>query len=240
MTLRHKIFHRIARVVSFVMFNFAFFFFTRMRIRGRENIPMQGPLVVVSNHLSYADQYILTLAIKREMIFLAKEELFRNRFKRFLIESFGAIPVRRGAVNRAALNQVHRVLDKGQAMFLFPEGSRSKDARLQPAFSGSALIALHNSAPILPVGIWGMEAAEKGFSWVMRHRPEVTVNIGKPFYLSTPDERLNKSQLKELSDEIMVHIAGLLPTEYRGYYADRVDPGDTPSSNPSIPRCGSR
>jgi len=141
--------------------------------------------------------------------------------RRFLIEAFGAIPVRRGAVNRGALRQVHQVLDDGLAMFMFPEGSRSKNAQLQAAFPGSALIALHNNAPILPVGISGMEVAEKGFRWVMLHRPKVTVNIGHPFYLSTPEGTLDKKQLEELSDDIMEHIAELLPPEYRGYYADR-------------------
>ena len=198
-----------------------FFLFTRQCIQGKENIPEHGALVVVANHLSYADQYLLTIAIKREMIFMAKEDLFRNRVKRFLIETFGAIPVKRGAVNREALKQVHQVLDKGLAMFMFPEGSRSKNAQLQPAFSGSALIALHNNAPILPTAITGMEVAEKGFLWVMLHRPRVAVNIGRPFYLSKPEGILDKKQLKDLSDDIMEHIAELLPPEYRGYYANR-------------------
>mgnify|MGYP006285227703 CR=1 FL=1 len=212
--------HRIARVVSFVFFNLVFLLFTRPHIEGRENIPHRGPLVVVSNHLSYADQYLLTIAVNREMIFLAKEELFRNSFKRFLIETFGAIPVRRGAVNRGALKQVHRVLDSGQAVFMFPEGSRSKNAELKPAYSGSVLIAVHNNAPVLPIGITGMEVAEKGFRWVMLHRPRVTVRIGKPFHIAVPNGKLDKKNLRALADEIMVHIAELLPHEYRGYYAN--------------------
>ena len=219
--MRQDIIHRIARIVSFALFRVIFFLFTRQCIQGKENIPEHGALVVVANHLSYADQYLLTIAIKREMIFMAKEDLFRNRVKRFLIETFGAIPVKRGAVNREALKQVHQVLDKGLAMFMFPEGSRSKNAQLQPAFSGSALIALHNNAPILPTAITGMEVAEKGFLWVMLHRPRVAVNIGRPFYLSKPEGILDKKQLKDLSDDIMEHIAELLPPEYRGYYANR-------------------
>lgn len=219
--MRQDIIHRIARIVSLVLFRVIFFLFTRQHVQGEENIPEHGALVVVANHLSYADQYLLTIAIKREMIFMAKEDLFSNRVKRFLIETFGAIPVRRGAVNREALKQVHQVLDKGLAMFMFPEGSRSKNAQLQPAFSGSALIALHNNAPILPAAITGMEVAEKGFLRVMFHRPRVAVNIGRPFYLPTPEGTLDKKQLKELSDDIMEHIAELLPPEYRGYYAKR-------------------
>ena len=219
--MRQDIIHRIVRIVSFVLFRVIFFLFTRQHVQGKENVPEHGSVVVVANHLSYADQYLLTIAIKREMTFMAKEDLFRNRVRRFLIEAFGAIPVRQGAVNWGALKQVHQVLDDGLAMFMFPEGSRSKNAQLQPAFSGSALIALHNNAPVLPVGISGMEVAEKGFLWVMFHRPRVAVNIGRPFYLSTPEGKLDKKQLKELSDDIMEHIAELLPPEYRGYYANR-------------------
>lgn len=209
------------RIAACVLFRVIFSLFTRQHVQGKGNVPEHGPVVVVANHLSYADQYLLTIAIKREMIFMAKEDLFRNRVMRFLIEAFGAIPVRQGAVNRGALKQVHQVLDDGLAMFMFPEGSRSKNAQLQSAFPGSALIALHNDAPVLPVGISGIEVAEKGFLWVMFHRPRVAVNIGLPFYLPTPGGRLDKKQLKDLSDDIMEHIAELLPPEYRGYYTNR-------------------
>ena len=209
------------RIVAYVLFRVIFSLLTHQHVQGKENVPEHGPVVVVANHLSYADQYLLTIAIKREMIFMAKEELFRNRVRRFLIEAFGAIPVRQGAVNWGALKQVYQVLDDGLAMFMFPEGSRSKNAQLQSAFSGSALIALHNHAPVLPIGISGMEVAEKGFLWVMFHRPRVAVNIGRPFYLSTPQGKSDKKQLKDLSDDIMEHIAELLPPEYRGYYANR-------------------
>lgn len=209
------------RIVAYVLFRVIFSLFTHQHVQGKENVPEHGPVVVVANHLSYADQYLLITAIKREMIFMAKEDLFRNRVMRFLIEAFGAIPVRRGAMNWGALKQVHQVLDDGLAMFMFPEGSRSKNAQLQSAFPGSALIALHNDAPVLPVGISGIEVAEKGFLWVMFHRPRVAVNIGRPFYLPTPGGRLDKKQLKDLSDDIMEHIAELLPPEYRGYYANR-------------------
>lgn len=218
--MRQDVNHRIARIVSFVFFNLVFFLFTRPHIEGKENIPAKGPLIVVSNHLSYADQYLLTIAVDREMIFLAKEELFRNRVIRFLIETFGAIPVRRGSTNHSALKQVHQVLDSSRAIFMFPEGSRSKNAQLQPAYPGSVLIAVHNNAPVLPIGITGMEVAEKGFRWVMLHRPRVSVHIGKPFHIALPDGKLDRNNLRELADDIMEHVAELLPNAYRGYYAN--------------------
>jgi 1-acyl-sn-glycerol-3-phosphate acyltransferase len=113
------------------------------------------------------------------------------------------------------------------ALFMFPEGTRSKDARLRPSFSGSALIALHNSVPILPVGITGLENLGKGLIWCLFHRPRVTVNIGCPFYLKHVDGKLSRKQLAELAGDIMEHIAELLPPRYQGYYAGRVDSNGT-------------
>jgi 1-acyl-sn-glycerol-3-phosphate acyltransferase len=102
---------------------------------------------------------------------------------------------------------------------MFPEGTRSKNAQLQPAFPGSALIALHNSVPILPVGITGMEKVKKGLFWMLLHRPKVMVNIGCPFYLPPANDKLTKAELAELANYIMEHIAELLPPEYQGHYA---------------------
>jgi len=151
---------------------------------------------------------------------MAKEELFRFRLIRHLAYGFGAFPVRRGGImDRKALRQANQVLDSGQALGMFPEGMRSKNAQLQPAYPGSALIALHNGAPILPIGITGMEQLNKGIVWMLLHRPPVTVNIGCPFNLPPVNDKVTKAELVELANYIMGHIAELLPPEYRGNYA---------------------
>ena len=154
---------------------------------------------------------------------MAKEELFRSPPIRLLAQGFGAFPVRRGAMDRRALNEAYRALDSGLALFMFPEGTRSKNGQLKPAFPGSALIALHNNVPILPVGITGLENVKKGPLWFIFHRPWVTVhiNIGRPFYLPPVSGKLTKTRLGELAEYIMEHIAELLPPEYRGYYAKK-------------------
>ena len=191
-------------------------FLTRWRVRGKENIPSQGPLLIVANHLNVADPPILGVSISRKALFMAKEELFRPRFSSYFIRNFGAFPVRRAGLDRKALNQAEQCLAQGQALFMFPEGSRSKNARLQPAFTGSALIASRIGAPILPVGITGTENI-KGVAWWLR-RPEITVNIGHPFYPPPASSKLTKVELTKLTDSIMEHIAELLPPEYRGNY----------------------
>jgi len=151
---------------------------------------------------------------------MAKEELFRSRFSSYCVRSFGAFPVHRGQLDREALRQAKRVLADGLALVMFPEATRSKDAQLQPAFSGSALIALHSGAPILPVGITGTERI-KGVSWIL-HRPVITVNIGHPFYLPPVNSRLTKVEMAELTNFIMERIAEVLPPEYRGNYGQEI------------------
>ena len=189
---------------------------TRWRLRGRENIPKQGPLLIVANHLNLADPPIIGAAINRKAIFMAKEELFRAKFSRYFVQNFGAFPVRRGGLDRKALYQAEQQLAQGLAIIMFPEGKRSKDAQLQPAFPGSALIATRIGATILPVGISGTEKI-KGKGWWLR-RPEITVNIGHPFQPPPAGSKLNKAELAQLTDSIMEHIAELLPPEYRGNY----------------------
>ena len=193
------------------------FLFTRWRVRGKENIPRQGPLLIVANHLHLADPPILGVSIDRKALFMAKEELFRSRFSSYFVRNFGAFQVRRGGLDRKALNQAKQCLAQGMALIMFPEGKRSKNAQLQPAFLGSALIASHIGAPILPVGIAGTENI-KGVTWWLR-RPKITINIGHPFHPPPASSKLTKTERAQLTDSIMEHIAELLPSQYRGNYA---------------------
>ena len=195
------------------------FLFTRYQVNGKENIPSQGPLLVVANHLNLADPPIVGVSLTRRVRFMAKEELFRSRFSRYIITALGAFPVHRGRVDRAALRQAERILADGLALAMFPEATRSKNAQLQPVFPGSALIALRSGAPILPVGITGTEKI-KGATSLLR-RPQITVNIGRPFHLPSVNDKLSKTELAELANFIMVRIAELLPTEYQGHYAEQ-------------------
>ncbi len=192
---------------------------TRWQVRGRENIPSQGPLLVVVNHLHLADPPLVAVSLGRKAIFMAKEELFRSRFSSYFVGSFGAFPVYRGQLDRKALRQAEKVLADGLALVMFPEATRSKNAQLQPAFPGSALIAWRSGVPILPVGITGTERI-KGVTWWLR-RPKITVNIGRPFHLPPVSSKLTKTELAELTNYIMGHIAELLPVEYRGNYAEQ-------------------
>jgi 1-acyl-sn-glycerol-3-phosphate acyltransferase len=190
--------------------------FTRWRVNGKENIPKEGPLLVAANHIATADPPVLSVSLNRKVIFMAKEELFRSKFKGYFVRNFGAFAVHRGQLDTRALRQAEETLTKGFALAIFPEGTRSSNGQLQHALPGSALIATRNSAPILPAGITGTEKI-KGLTWLLR-RPEITVTFGQPFSLPSVNGRLNRAELAGHADLIMRRIAAVLPESYRGVY----------------------
>jgi len=191
----------------------------RWQVKGRENVPSQGPLLIVANHINLADPILIGASLSRKLAFMAKEEIFRSRFSRLFLRSSGAFPVRRGRIDRKAFNRANQVLGKGQALVIFPEGGRSHNTQLQSAFLGAALMASRSRALILPVGISGSEKI-KGVGWLLR-RPRIAVNIGHPFSPPPVNSRLTKEGRAELTNSIMTHIAELLPPEYRGDCVER-------------------
>ncbi|MBI2869608.1 MAG: 1-acyl-sn-glycerol-3-phosphate acyltransferase [Chloroflexi bacterium] len=192
---------------------------TRWQVVGKGNIPRDGALLVVANHLSLADPPVLGVSLPRTTLFMAKEELFRGGFSRYFVRGFGAFPVSRDRVDRAALKTALDWLARGNALVMFPEGKRSPDHALQPALPGSALIAARSGATVLPVAITGTERV-KGKTWWLR-RPGITVVIGEPFRLDKC--AAGKGGLEEMTGFMMEHIAALLPAPYRGAYKGRYD-----------------
>jgi 1-acyl-sn-glycerol-3-phosphate acyltransferase len=210
-------FYHVAGVVLRMLFPLL----TRREVKGKENIPSQGPVLVVANHLNLADPPLLGISLGREVIFMAKEELYRSRFAAYFLTGLGSFPVHRGKLDRRAMHQAERILAEGRALVMFAEGTRSKTAQLQPALPGSALIAMRSGVPVLPVGIAGTEGI-KGAGWILR-RPHITVNIGQPFYLPPVSGKLDKAELAEQTNFIMERIAELLPPQYRGVYGKLQD-----------------
>ena len=207
-------------LIRILLFAFAF-----LRVRGHDNIPGPGPYLIVSNHLHLADPPIVGTCIKHKSVFMAKEELFRQRWSRFWVKNYGAFPVRRGGVDREAIRHAEHWIKRGVSVMMFPEGTRSPTHQMQTALPGSVLIATRLGVPILPVGIVGSEKL-RNLKWCLWHHPTITVNIGKPFNLPPVEGKLTKAKRYRLTDYIMKHIAGLLPPEYHGVYAGGENAGD--------------
>jgi 1-acyl-sn-glycerol-3-phosphate acyltransferase len=183
------------------------------------NVPDQGPLVMVSNHVNFLEApLIYTHLLPRRMAGFAKAEVWRNPFLRFLAHLWGPIPLRRGAVDRSALRQALEALEKGLILVMAPEGTRSGDGRLQRGNPGMVLLALRSGAPVLPMVHYGGELFWRNL--VRLRRTDFHIVVGQPFYLETGGIRVTRQVRRQMTDEIMYQMAALLPPDYRGVYSD--------------------
>lgn len=200
-----------------------------LRIHGRDNVPRQGPLIIASNHLNNADPPVIAATIHRRLTFMAKEEMFHWPLLGILFHLFGAFPVRRFGADAGALRTAARVVRQGNALLMFPEGTRSRDARLHRAYPGTAFVALATGADILPVAITGTQSASWPWLFVKWFTgPRVTITFGKTFQVGR--QKLSEQAVQQASDTIMRHIAELLPEDYRGEYAVAAGPAGADGS----------
>lgn len=190
--------------------------FADWKVLGREHVPPIGPLLVVVNHQSNMDPSLLACSIPRRLWYLAKDTMFINGVATWFLRSYGAFPLNREGVDIRAYRWALKKLEQGEALVIFPEGTRSKGA-LQKAKPGIAQLALHSKAPILPVGIIGTERLG---TWMRVVNPtgKLTVNIGRVFTLPEIEGRPGKEVLQSLADMIMQRVAELLPESYQGAY----------------------
>ncbi len=147
--------------------------FYNFHIEGVENIPQDKPLVMASNHRSYADPVILTMPMKLPVTYMAKEELFqKNKLFAWFITMLGAFPVKRGAGDMKVIDDAVDILNSGKHLVIFPEGTRSKDGKVGKGKTGVALIAAKSGADVLPCGI--IFEGEK-----LHFRSKLTLRFGK-------------------------------------------------------------
>ena len=190
----------------------------RCRVINKGNIPRHSACIVVANHVNLLDSPILGVSLGRKVYFMAKEELFHSPTIGWMAEQFGAFSVAKGKINRRAGRKALELLANGQALIIYPEGGRSEDGKLGHAYSGAALLAMKTGVPIVPVGVIGTRQLI-GKWWFLK-RPRITLNIGQPFTLSAFHDKLSKEETAHATHEVMMHIAALLPSEYRGRYTN--------------------
>jgi 1-acyl-sn-glycerol-3-phosphate acyltransferase len=203
----------------------------KFEVVGREHVPPQGPLILVSNHLNNADPPAVALAVPRLPTFMAKREMTTWPVLGPAFRAFGAFPVRRGEADLSALRAATEVVNGGAMLVMFPEGTRSRTGGLGKGHPGTAIIALRTGAPILPVAVTGTEGVRWPWIFLQPYSiKHVKVTIGEPFHLP-PVERVTSEAAAQATDTIMRRIAALLPPNYRGAYADPAPrPVETPAS----------
>ena len=191
-------------------------FACHLKVEGQENVPLVGPLMVVSNHLSFLDPPLISMLIPREVHFLAKRELFDHPLMGTFIRQWSAIPLDRGTADLSALRTATKALTDNKVLGMFPEGHRSLGP-MRKAQPGAALLALRTETPILPIAITGTETIRSAVG-ILKH-PYIHFRIGQAFRVPHLDGRIDRPQLNTLTDMIMFRIAEMLPEYYRGEYA---------------------
>ena len=189
----------------------------RWQVFNAERVPLQGGVILASNHASFLDPPLVGSALPRDINYLARESLFRFPGIGALLRSWNAVPVDRDGGGAKGLKIIlNRLLD-GNGIILFPEGTRTLDGKLQPARSGIGLTVIKSTAPVVPVRVFGtFEAYGKNHKFPRPHR--VIVKYGQPMNfekLRAEAQTCDKARLKEIyqqvADEIMAAIAKLEP-----------------------------
>jgi 1-acyl-sn-glycerol-3-phosphate acyltransferase len=158
----------------------------RPRIEARANVPATGGVLMVSNHQSFLDIPLVAIACSRHVSFVARDSLARSRVLAHVMRECGAVLVRRGRADHAAMREMIEHLRQGDCVCIFPEGTRTSDGRLQPVRGGALLAARKAGVPILPLGIRGTFDA-----WARRHRVprprRIGLRFGKPVDSADPE-----------------------------------------------------
>jgi 1-acyl-sn-glycerol-3-phosphate acyltransferase len=196
-----------------------------------DKVPMQGPLIVYSNHTGQIEVAVLFAHLQpRPITGWAKIESWDNAFLNWLFNLWGVIPVRRGEADTTALRKAIAALEKGYLFGIAPEGTRNITGRLKRAHPGTVMLALHSGAPLLPLAHWGGEHFLKNLARLKR--TDFHVRVGEPFHLAVDGMRMTHELRQQIVDEMMYRLAELLPQEYRGEY-EKVTKSDTLLTNES-------
>lgn len=184
-----------------------------------QKVPMQGPLIVATNHTGQIEVPLLFAHLQpRKMTGWAKVEAWDNKFLHWVFNVWGIIPVRRGEADMHALKAAIRALEKSYIFGIAPEGTRNRNGVLIRAQPGTVTLALHTGAPILPVAHWGGEKLMKNLKRFKR--TDFHIRLGQPFKVDLQGVKVTSEIRQQIVDEMMYKIAELLPEEYRGVYSD--------------------
>ena len=162
----------------------AFLVYFRMQRIGREHLPRSGPLLLASNHRSFLDPFVIGMLVRRPVYYMAKRELFERRWQAWILNALGAFPVDRGAGDSDAMQTARAILERGDCVVVFPEGTRVRPGPLGAPKRGVGRLALETGAPVAPVAVIGTEDIRRG--WRIRPR-KVRVRVGRPMLFPTAE-----------------------------------------------------
>jgi len=192
----------------------------RVKVVGRENVPLGEPYAVAINHISIFDPPLLVCFWPEEAEIVGASDVFAKKGQGQILSMYGVIPVHRGDYDRALLEKILAVLKAGRPLVIAPEGGRSHQPAMQRALPGVGYIIEHAQVPVIPVGIMGTtddfwQRAKRG------EKPQLEIRIGKPIHFPHMTEKgMQRREARQRNaDLVMRYIAGLLPEEYHGVYA---------------------
>ncbi len=187
-------------------------------IEGRDYIPASGPTIVIMNHIGAIDPFVVVAAMRtRYLVPMTKEENYYHPIIGLIARAWGVYPVRRGEVDRQALDSTVALLQQGYAVLIAPEGTRG--TALAEAHDGTAYVATKADPLILPVGLEGTDAFPSAYKRLQR--PQVTIRFGQPFRFRIEGRRrIPRDELRQMTREMMYQIAQLIPAQRRGVYSD--------------------
>jgi 1-acyl-sn-glycerol-3-phosphate acyltransferase len=165
--------YRLVRVLLIPFFTVYF----RLARLGREHIPSSGPVLLASNHRSFLDPFVIGALTRRPVYYMAKRELFNRRWQAWLLNSLGAFPVDRGNGDEDAMATARTILQRGDCVVIFPEGTRVRPGPLGRPHRGIGRLALQTGARVVPIAVMGTEDVRRG--WRIRPR-KVTLRCGRP------------------------------------------------------------
>lgn len=154
-----------------------FHVYFRLRRMGREHVPTAGPIVFAANHRSFLDPFLVGTLVRRPIYYVAKKELFRRRWQAWILNALGAFPVDRGASDADMVATARAILERGDCVVIFPEGTRVRPGSLGRPKRGVGRLALETGAPVVPVAVIGTEAIRK--RWRIRPH-QVRIRCGRP------------------------------------------------------------
>ena len=216
---------RISRPILKAVFRLIFHILGRVKVIGKENVPYGEAYVVAMNHISIYDPPLVASFWPEVLEIIGASDVFAKPGQGQLLKAYGVMPVHRGEYDRTLLQRIVSVIKAGNPLLIAPEGGRSHVPAMRRAFPGIAYIIEETGVPVVPVGLVG--TTEDFWQRAIRgEKPQLEIRIGQSITLPSITEKgaSRREARQRNADLVMQHLAGLLPEEYRGVYAETVIP----------------